>query len=40
MVFQVIGDDDYYGFNDATTVPDRTEAEMAVNTIAGLYKGT
>jgi glycine/D-amino acid oxidase-like deaminating enzyme len=37
LVFQVIGADDYYGFNDATTVPDRTEAELAVNTIAGLF---
>jgi FAD dependent oxidoreductase len=40
LVFQVVGDDDYYGFNDATTVPDRAEAELAVNTIAGLYKRT
>jgi glycine/D-amino acid oxidase-like deaminating enzyme len=39
MVFQVIGNDDYYGFNDATTAPDRAEAETAVNTIAGLYPG-
>ena len=39
MVFQVIGNDDYYGFNDATTVPDRAEAETSVNTIAGLYQG-
>ena len=39
MVFQVIGNDDYYGFNDASTVPDRAEAETAVNTIAGLYQG-
>jgi glycine/D-amino acid oxidase-like deaminating enzyme len=38
MVFQVVGDDDYYGFNDATTNPDRAEAELAVNTIAGLFK--
>jgi glycine/D-amino acid oxidase-like deaminating enzyme len=37
MVFQVVGDDDYYGFNDDTTVPDRAEAELAVNTIARLY---
>ncbi|MGB6307699.1 MAG: FAD-dependent oxidoreductase, partial [Steroidobacteraceae bacterium] len=37
MVFQVVGDSDYYGFNDATTVPDRAEAELAVNTIAGLF---
>ena len=38
LVFQVIGDSDYYGFNDDTTVPDRAEAELAVNTIAELYK--
>jgi hypothetical protein len=38
LVFQVVGDDDYYGFNDDTTTPDRVEAELAVNTIAGLYK--
>jgi glycine/D-amino acid oxidase-like deaminating enzyme len=37
LVFQVVGDDDYYGFNDDTAVPDRAEAELAVNTIAGLY---
>jgi D-amino-acid oxidase len=36
LVFQVVGDD-YYGFNDETTTPDRTEAELAVNTIAGLF---
>ena len=38
LVFQAVGDDDYYGFGDATTIPDRAEAELAVNTIAGLYK--
>jgi hypothetical protein len=38
LVFQVVGDDDYYGFNDDTTIPDRAEAELAVNTIADLYK--
>jgi glycine/D-amino acid oxidase-like deaminating enzyme len=38
LVFQAVGDDDYYGFSDATTIPDRAEAELAVNTIAGLYK--
>jgi glycine/D-amino acid oxidase-like deaminating enzyme len=38
LVFQVVGNDDYYGFNDATVVPDRAEAELAVNTIAGLYR--
>jgi glycine/D-amino acid oxidase-like deaminating enzyme len=37
LVFQVVGEDDYYGFNDDSTVPDRAEAELAVNTIAGLY---
>ncbi len=35
--FQVLGENDYYGFNDDSTVPDRSEAEYAVNTIAGLY---
>jgi hypothetical protein len=38
LVFQVVGDDDYFGFNDDTAVSDRAEAEFAVNTIAGLYK--
>jgi glycine/D-amino acid oxidase-like deaminating enzyme len=38
LVFQVVGNDDYYGYNDATAMPDRAEAELAVNTIAGLYK--
>jgi FAD dependent oxidoreductase len=37
LVFQVFGENDYYGFNDDTIFPDRTEAEHAVNTIAGLY---
>lgn len=37
FVFQVLGDSDYYGFNDETTTPDRGEAELAVNTIAGLF---
>jgi FAD dependent oxidoreductase len=36
-VFQVIGADDYYGFNDTSTTPDRAEAEFAVNTIAALF---
>ena len=40
LVFQVVGDNDYYGFDDETTVPDRAEAEHAVNTIAGLYTAT
>jgi len=38
LVFQVIGDDDYYGFGDETTTPNRAEAELAVNTIAALYR--
>jgi FAD dependent oxidoreductase len=37
LVFQVAGESDYYGFNDDSTVPDRAEAERAVNTIAELY---
>jgi hypothetical protein len=39
LVFQVVGDSDYYGFNDDTVVPDRTEADLAVKTIAGLFGG-
>jgi hypothetical protein len=35
-VFQYTGESDYYGFGDDTTVPDRAEAERAVNTITGL----
>jgi hypothetical protein len=38
LVFQVFGESDYYGYNDDTTVPDRAEAEHAVNTIAGLFR--
>ncbi len=37
LVFQATGDDDYYGYGDETTRPDRAEAELAVNTIAGLF---
>jgi len=37
LVFQAVGKDDYYGFNDAATTPDRAEAERAVTTIAGLF---
>ena len=39
LVFQVVGEDDYYGFNDDTALPDRGEAERAVTTIAGLFGG-
>jgi glycine/D-amino acid oxidase-like deaminating enzyme len=38
LVFQVIGENDYFGFDDPSTAPDRAEAELAVNTIAGLFK--
>jgi glycine/D-amino acid oxidase-like deaminating enzyme len=37
LVFQVVGDDDYYGFDDETTMPDRAEADRAVSTIAALF---
>jgi glycine/D-amino acid oxidase-like deaminating enzyme len=38
LVFQVVGDSDYYGYGDDATAPDRAEAELAVDTIAGLFK--
>jgi hypothetical protein len=37
LVFQAVGEDDYYGFNDATAEPDPAEAAFAVNTIAALF---
>ncbi|HEV2286892.1 MAG TPA: FAD-dependent oxidoreductase, partial [Steroidobacteraceae bacterium] len=37
FVFQVIGADDYYGFGDATTMPDRAEAGRAIGTIGRLF---
>jgi len=37
FVFQVIGDNDYYGFDDDRIEPDRAEAELAINTIVGLF---
>jgi glycine/D-amino acid oxidase-like deaminating enzyme len=37
LVFQVVGDSDYYGYGDDSTTPDRAEAEHAVTTIAALY---
>jgi glycine/D-amino acid oxidase-like deaminating enzyme len=39
LVFQVVGEDDYYGFNDDTAVPNRGEADRAVNTIGALFGG-
>ena len=40
LVFQVLGENDYYGYDDDTTVPDRAEAELAVTTIAQLFTAT
>jgi glycine/D-amino acid oxidase-like deaminating enzyme len=37
LVFQAVGDNDYYGFGDATAVPDQEEATRAVATIAALF---
>jgi glycine/D-amino acid oxidase-like deaminating enzyme len=37
LVIQAVGDNDYYGFGDATAVADRSESERAVNTIASLF---
>jgi hypothetical protein len=37
LVFQAVGESDYYGYDDPTALPDRAEAERAVNTIAGLF---
>jgi hypothetical protein len=37
LVFQAVGDSDYYGFDDDTAVADRAEADRAVSTIAGLF---
>jgi glycine/D-amino acid oxidase-like deaminating enzyme len=40
LVFQVAGDNEYYGYDDDTEVPDREEAERAVNTIGSLFAAT
>ncbi|TWB45062.1 FAD-dependent oxidoreductase [Nitrospirillum pindoramense] len=37
FVFQVIGPDDYYGYNDDSVAPDRPLADQAVRTIASLF---
>lgn len=37
-VFQYVGENEYYGFGIEEAVPDRAEAERAVNTIANLFK--
>jgi len=36
-VFQVTGNDDYYGYGLDTTAPDRVEAEYAIQTIHSLF---
>jgi glycine/D-amino acid oxidase-like deaminating enzyme len=38
LVFQAVGESDYYGFDDDTAVPDRAEADRAVTTIAQLFE--
>jgi hypothetical protein len=38
LVFQVFGENNYYGFGEETAEPDRAEAELAVTTIAGLFR--
>jgi len=37
LVFQVVGDSDYYGYDDARTAPDPAEAALAIRTITGLF---
>jgi glycine/D-amino acid oxidase-like deaminating enzyme len=37
FVFQVTGNDDYYGYGTDTTMPDRVEAEHAIQTIQSLF---
>jgi len=37
LVFQFTGEDDYYGYGDDATAPDRGEAQRAVEAIAGLF---
>jgi glycine/D-amino acid oxidase-like deaminating enzyme len=40
LIVQQIGPNDYYGYGDDGTAPNREEAEQAVRTIAGLFDGT
>ena len=37
FVFQVTGNNDYYGYGIDTTTPDRVEAEHAIQTIQSLF---
>jgi glycine/D-amino acid oxidase-like deaminating enzyme len=38
FVLQVYGEDDYFGFDDPSRVPDQSEATLAVNTIAAAFR--
>ena len=40
LLLQVTGENDYYGYDDETAVPDHAEAEHAVTTIASLFPAT
>lgn len=40
LLLQVTGENDYYGYGDESTVPDRAEAEHAVTTMAKLFAQT
>jgi glycine/D-amino acid oxidase-like deaminating enzyme len=37
LLLQIVGENDYYGYDDESSVPDRMEAEHAVTTIASLF---
>ncbi len=37
FVFQMLGENEYYGYGDEGTAPDRAEAERAVGTIGSLF---
>jgi hypothetical protein len=38
FVLQVYGEDDYFGFDDPSRVPDQKEATLAVNTISAAFR--
>mgnify|MGYP001325758464 CR=1 FL=1 len=40
LLLQVAGENDYFGYDDDTTVSDRAEAEHAVTTIGSLFATT
>jgi glycine/D-amino acid oxidase-like deaminating enzyme len=37
LLVQIVGENDYYGYNDESTMPDRMEAEHAIRTIASVF---